>query len=115
MSYFLDYVRTKVELRRENLDLFLFFLLYFFFYYNIFVQFLKGSQDNEKKHFSTHDPSDLSIKMFNTEATLIKRFKVDGFDYEIYKFQKILSYRDIEKSLISFQAYISVIFNLLYY
>lgn len=94
----------------------------YIFSFNIFylisyhlIKFLKGSRDNEKKYFSTDDPNDLSKKIINAKTTLIKRFKADGFDYEKFKFEKILSYRDIEKTLISFQTFFSVIYIIAYY
>lgn len=59
--------------------------------------------DNEKKHFSIDDPQNPSlIKKIN--QTLVRKFMAAGYDYEKFKFDSFLSYREIEKVLIDFQT-----------
>ena len=71
---------------------------------------MKGSRDNEKKYFTIDDPQDLSNETKCLRNTLLDKFKVSGFIYnESTKFQKNLSFRDIEKTLISFQTKFTVI------
>ena len=78
-------------------------------------QLLKGCRDNEKKYFTIDDPEDLLQQTKQIRNTLVDKFKISGFPYnESTKFEKNLSYRDIEKTLISIQTNLSVKFLIFY-
>ena len=70
---------------------------------------MKGYKDNEKKYFSIDDPKkEESEKMKRKNLNLVDKFNGFGFSYEESKFEKNLTYRDIEKTLIWFQTTIHV-------
>jgi hypothetical protein len=71
---------------------------------------IKGSYDLEKKFFSI----DEGRESLNYHSTLLHIFKINGFDYALHKFDKILTYRDIEKTLIQFQTSYTVLIIFLY-
>jgi hypothetical protein len=67
---------------------------------------IKGVYDLEKKFFSIDLPEE---KVFlNLKSSLIHKFQINGFDYASSKFEKSLSFRDIEKCLMLFQASFTV-------
>ena len=67
---------------------------------------MKGTFDFEKKYFSIDLPEDKQFLVNN--CTLLHKFEVNGFKYEANKWEKNLSYRDIEKTLILFQTSFTV-------
>ena len=66
---------------------------------------MKGTFELEKKYFSIDLPEDKSLA---NNCTLLHKFEVCGFNYEANKWDKNLSYRDIEKTLILFQTSFTV-------
>lgn len=108
MSFFLDYVRVKIELRRKNLEVFIGIIRKFY----IFLKKMKGTYDNEKKFFSLEsdlNEDDLLKANEFQNITLKERFVSAGYPYtKETKTEKNISYREVERVLILFQSYFKV-------
>lgn len=76
---------------------------------------MKGTYDNEKKFFSLQkdlEEADFFKANKFQNVTLKERFVLAGYPYtHETKYQKNISYREIEKVLIAFQSYFKVIFS----